>query len=64
MKESARQRDQGVEREARAVFVLKLEAPHGTDAIRELRWALKTLLRKHRLRCVSIEQDPPEEDRP
>jgi hypothetical protein len=37
-------------------FVVTLRAAPGTDAIRALRWALKLLLRKFGLRCVSIEE--------
>jgi hypothetical protein len=37
-------------------FVLRLQPVPGTDGVRAMRWVLKTLLRKHGLRCVSIEQ--------
>jgi hypothetical protein len=37
-------------------FVITLRAAPDVDAIRALRWALKLLLRKFGLRCVSIEQ--------
>jgi hypothetical protein len=39
------------------VFVLRLTPLPGVDAIRALRAALKTLLRCHGLRCVSVRQD-------
>ena len=39
------------------VFVLRLVPLRGTDPIRALRGALKTLLRCHGLRCVSVRQD-------
>jgi hypothetical protein len=37
------------------IFVLTLRAPPGEDGIRALRWALKALLRKYKLRCLTIE---------
>jgi hypothetical protein len=40
-------------------FRLLLRAEPGIDATRALRWALKQLLRKHGLRCTSIEQVQP-----
>jgi hypothetical protein len=38
------------------IFLLKLQAEPGAAGIRALRWALKVLLRKYKLRCVSIEE--------
>jgi hypothetical protein len=35
-------------------YVLTLVPEPGTDAIRELRWALKGLLRRHHLRCTDL----------
>jgi hypothetical protein len=51
-----------VTEKARPVFVLKLRPePHVTDSIKALRFALKSLLRRFGLRCVSIrEEQPPE----
>jgi hypothetical protein len=37
-------------------FIIVLRVEPGTDAIRALRQALKMLLRKYKLRCVSIEE--------
>jgi hypothetical protein len=42
----------------RPVFVLKLRPEPGRDPIRELRHVLKGLLRRHGMRCVSIEEMP------
>jgi hypothetical protein len=39
------------------VFVLRLRSLPGVDAIRELRWILKRLLRDHHFWCVSINQE-------
>ena len=43
----------------RTVYVLRLVAQPGVDAIKELRRLLKRLLRSHgfRFRCVSIEEE-------
>jgi hypothetical protein len=42
----------------RPVFVLQLRPEPRVDAIRALRQALKTLLRRHGLRCLSVEKIP------
>lgn len=42
--------------EQRPTFVLTLQAMPGTAGLRALRWVLKVLLRKHKLRCISIEE--------
>jgi hypothetical protein len=39
---------------ARPIYLLRLQSPHGADA-RRLRWALKALLRRIGLKCLSIE---------
>ena len=39
------------------IFVLRLTLLPGVDGIKALRAALKTLLRRHGLRCISIKQD-------
>jgi hypothetical protein len=44
------------QRRRQPTFVLTLQPIPGTDGVRAMRWVLKTLLRKHGLRCVSIEQ--------
>jgi hypothetical protein len=44
----------------RRQFVLTLRPEPGVDAIRSLRWGLKSLLRRHGLRCVAIMEVPPE----
>jgi hypothetical protein len=38
------------------VYRVRLTSPHGDD-IRRLRWALKALLRRLGLRCLSIEEE-------
>jgi hypothetical protein len=40
--------------------VLRLRPEPGVDAIRALRWALKSMLRRHGLRCVSVEEQKPQ----
>ncbi len=40
-----------------AIYVLKLRALPGVDAIRELRLVLKRLLRQHGFRCVSVHEE-------
>jgi len=42
-------------------FVLTLVAPPGTDAIRGLRWLLKTAWRRFGLRCVEAREIPSSE---
>lgn len=37
------------------IFLVRLRALPGVDAVRTLRAALKTLLRKYGLKCLSIE---------
>jgi hypothetical protein len=44
-------------------YVLRL-VPEPADAIRELRWALKGLLRRHHLRCVDLREAHAEKDTP
>ena len=39
------------------IFVLKLRALPGVDSIKALRMALKQLLRRHQLRCVSVHEE-------
>jgi hypothetical protein len=41
----------------RVVFVVRLAARPGVDAIKQLRLLLKRLLRTCGLRCVSIEEE-------
>jgi hypothetical protein len=36
----------------RPIFVLRLRAEPGADAVRKLRALLKTMLRRYRLRCL------------
>jgi hypothetical protein len=41
-----------------ATFVLRLvPLPEVDDPIRALRWALKTLLRRHGLKCTDIREE-------
>jgi hypothetical protein len=44
-------------------YVLRLRAQPGAAGIRSLRWVLKVLLRKFKLRCVSIEELTTKENR-
>jgi hypothetical protein len=39
------------------VFLVRLRPLPGVDAVRALRAALKTLLRKYGLRCESVEEE-------
>jgi hypothetical protein len=39
------------------IFLVRLRALPGVDAIRALRAALKTLLRRYGLRCESVEEE-------
>jgi hypothetical protein len=39
------------------VFIVRLQAKPGTDPIRALRGALKTLLRRFGLRCVEVSEE-------
>jgi hypothetical protein len=41
----------------RIIYVLKLRALPGVDAIRALRHVLKRLLRQYGLRCVSVSEE-------
>jgi hypothetical protein len=38
------------------VYVVRLRARPGDDGVRELRAILKALLRRHRLKCISVEE--------
>jgi hypothetical protein len=51
-----------VERGKREIFVLRLAPLPGIDAIKNLRWVLKKLLRQHGFRCVSIKTESVEEE--
>jgi hypothetical protein len=39
---------------ARPIYLLRLQSIRGDD-IRHLRWLLKEMLRRHQLKCISIE---------
>jgi hypothetical protein len=39
------------------VFVIPLRGQPGTDSVHSLRAIVKSLLRRHRLRCVSIGEE-------
>lgn len=43
----------------RPIYKLSLRAEPGIDAIRALRWVLKSLLRQYGMRCVDIRREPP-----
>ena len=42
--------------ERRPIFVVRLRAEQGIDGIRALRAVLKSLLRRHGLRCLSARE--------
>jgi hypothetical protein len=42
-----------------SVFVIRLRALPGVDGVRALKAALKTLLRRYGLRCLSVEVETP-----
>lgn len=42
------------------VFVVRLTPAAGSDGIKELRLALKAMLRRGKLRCLSVHEEPPE----
>jgi hypothetical protein len=46
----------------RSIFVLRLRPEKGIDPIRALRNVLKELLRRHGMKCTSIDQINPEEE--
>jgi hypothetical protein len=43
----------------RPIYKLSVRAEPGVDGIRALRWLLKSMLRRHGLRCVDIRREPP-----
>jgi hypothetical protein len=45
--------------EERPIFRLRLQPLPRVDAVKALRAALKTLLRRYRLRCLSVEPETP-----
>jgi hypothetical protein len=47
----------------RPICVLRLRAEPGIDAVRALRFALKFLLRRLGLKCISIREDTHKEPR-
>jgi hypothetical protein len=47
---------------ARPIFLIALQPLPGVDAIRSLRWVLKSLLRQYGMRAVSISQINPRDD--
>jgi hypothetical protein len=49
---------QGAVRCTMPVFLVRLRALPGVDGIRALRAALKVLLRRHKLKCLSVEIEP------
>jgi hypothetical protein len=46
----------------RPIFVLRLRPELGIDPIRGLRHALKELLRRHGMRCVSVDEEANKEE--
>jgi hypothetical protein len=40
-------------------FVLRLRPGPGIDAVRALRWLLKSALRQHGLKCIEAREEPP-----
>jgi hypothetical protein len=51
------QQERGVVSKERPVFILEVRAEPGVDAIRALRWLLKSMRRRFGLRCVSARQE-------
>jgi hypothetical protein len=47
---------------SRPVFLLRLRPLPGVDGVRAVRAALKVLLRRFRLQCVTIETEAMEDD--
>jgi hypothetical protein len=45
-----------------SIFLVRLRALSGVDAARALRAALKTLLRRYGLRCISIDEEQEADD--
>jgi hypothetical protein len=44
------------------IFILRLQGKRGSNsaaAIRALRAVIKTALRRHKLRCISVQEDEP-----
>jgi hypothetical protein len=39
------------------LYVVKLRGRSGADNVRDLRWLLKVLLRRHRLKCVDVREE-------
>jgi hypothetical protein len=44
-------------RSSRPTYTIQIRPEPGTDAARALHWALKVLLRKFRLRAISVRED-------
>jgi hypothetical protein len=44
--------------EAPRRFVMVLQPLSGTDPIKALRWILKTMLRRHGMKCVELKEAP------
>jgi hypothetical protein len=40
-----------------SIYIVRLRGRSGADNIRELRWLLKVLLRRHRIRCLSVHEE-------
>jgi hypothetical protein len=38
-------------------FVLTLQPQPGVDPVKALRWILKTLLRRHGMKCVDVHEE-------
>jgi hypothetical protein len=45
-----------------SIFLIRLRALPGVDGVRALRAALKTLLRRYGLRCISIDMEREADD--
>ena len=46
------------------IYVLKLRPAPGADDVKVMRWVLKSLWRRYRLRCVSISVEQDQSRRP
>jgi hypothetical protein len=53
---AARPHGSHAKKRERGAYVLTVVPEPGVDAIRSLRWGLKSLLRRHGLRCVDLHE--------
>jgi hypothetical protein len=53
-----------IQRRAVQIYRLRVYGMPGVDVVRSLRAALKTMLRRHGLKCLSIELEPQNQGEP